>query len=66
MLYLIILPVIIKKLKYFYPLKEFTHSFEHKIGQMSFMFIIKKMFGLHAVRIFWIYLRLTILITQHE
>ena len=57
MLYLIILPVIIKKLKYL---------FEHKIGQISFMFIIKKMFGLHAVRIFWIYLRLTILITQHE
>ena len=49
MLYLIILPVIIKKLKYFYLLKEL---FEHKIGQISFMFIIKKMFGLHAVRIF--------------
>ena len=49
MLYLIILPVMIKKLKYFYPLKEL---FEHKIGQISFMFIIKKMFGLHAVRIF--------------
>ena len=63
MLYLIILPVMIKKLKYFYPLKEL---FEHKIGQISFMFIIKKMFGLHALRIFWIYLRLTILITQHE